>query len=119
MRFSFLIKTLCLLSCGSLCAMQLRKPRESEPGPGWWFELRHREPGGIGYNEGYTSGELFFSPMWNDDFQPFADLRIHLLNNGRWAGNAGAGFGTSFSTELWLSASTHFMTIAIAKSSLR
>lgn len=93
MRFSF---SLFLLSCTSLCAMQLRKPRDCEPGPGWWFEIRHREPGGIGYDDGYTSGELFFSPMWNHDCQPFADLRIHLLNNGRWAGNAGAGFRYQF-----------------------
>lgn len=96
MNFSYLTKALLILSCSSLCAIPLRKPKECEPGPGWWFELRHREPKGIGYDEGYTSGELFFSPMWDDDFQPFADLRIHLFNDGRWAGNAGAGIRYQF-----------------------
>lgn len=56
---------------------------------------RHIEANGIGYGEGYTTLEGFFSPIhpWGEDEEwvPFADLRGHAFNDGRLAANAGLG----------------------------
>ena len=56
---------------------------------------RHIESNGIGYNQGYTTLEGFFSPItpWGDDekWVPFVDLRGHAFNNGKFAANAGLG----------------------------
>ena len=56
---------------------------------------RHIESNGIGYNQGYTTLEGFFSPLspWGDCEQwvPFVDLRGHAFNDGRLAANAGLG----------------------------
>ena len=56
---------------------------------------RHIESNGIGYNQGYTTLEGFFSPMtpWGDDqnWVPFVDLRGHVFNNAKLAANAGLG----------------------------
>lgn len=53
---------------------------------------RHIEPQGIGYNEGYTTVELFL-PFYNqkDHWIPFLDVRGHIFNNGKPAINAGLG----------------------------
>jgi len=54
--------------------------------------LRHIEGGGIGYNEGYTTLEMFLSrdpSQW--EITPFLDVRGHVFNNGKWAANAGVG----------------------------
>lgn len=55
--------------------------------------VRHIEPGGVGYHLGYTTleGFLDFQDPWNTDLLPFFDLRLHLFNNVRVAGNAGLG----------------------------
>ncbi len=56
---------------------------------------RHIESNGIGYNQGYTTLEGFFSPLspWGDCEQwvPFLDVRGHAFNDGRLAANAGLG----------------------------
>ncbi len=56
---------------------------------------RHIEPNGIGYNQGYTTLEGFFSPIHpfgeNNQWLPFLDLRGHVFNSGRLAANAGVG----------------------------
>ncbi len=53
---------------------------------------RHIDPQGIGYNQGYTTLEGFFS-LYNgwEDWVPFLDVRGHVFNNGRAAVNAGLG----------------------------
>ena len=54
--------------------------------------LRHIEGKGIGYNQGYTTVELFFSPKNGyDSMLIFGDLRGHIFNNGKLAANAGIG----------------------------
>lgn len=59
--------------------------------------IRHIESGGIGYDEGYTSLELFLASdpsQWT--ITPFFDGRGHVFNNGKWAANVGAGLRTLF-----------------------
>lgn len=54
--------------------------------------IRHIESGGIGYEDGYTTLEMFFSQdpsRWK--VTPFLDARGHLFDNGKWAANAGVG----------------------------
>ncbi len=53
---------------------------------------RHIEPGGIGYHQGYTTLEGFFSLYngWNH-WLPFLDARCHIFNDGRPSVNAGLG----------------------------
>jgi len=52
--------------------------------------MRHIEGGGIGYNEGYSTLEGFFS-LSNSLIVPFIDLRGHIFNDGKYAANAGLG----------------------------
>lgn len=54
--------------------------------------VRHDEARGVGYKQGYTTLEGFFtSDGWSESTLPFLDLRFHVFNNGRLAGNAGLG----------------------------
>jgi hypothetical protein len=54
------------------------------------FDVKHIEAKGIGYNQGYTSLDAFFTGNVCN-FIPFIDLRAHVFNNGKWASNAGIG----------------------------
>lgn len=54
------------------------------------FVIKHIESKGVGYDQGYTSLDAFFTGNVCN-FVPFIDLRAHVFNNGRWAGNAGIG----------------------------
>lgn len=53
--------------------------------------MKHREAGGIGYSEGYSSLDLFaaFSAIGN--IRPFFDIRAHVFNDGKPAANVGFG----------------------------
>lgn len=54
--------------------------------------IRHIERGGIGYEDGYTTFEAFFSSdpsRWK--VTPFLDARGHVFDNGKWAANVGVG----------------------------
>jgi hypothetical protein len=53
--------------------------------------LRHREARGVGYRDGYTTLEGFAIYNRTTSFMPFIDLRGHVFNNGKFAGNAGLG----------------------------
>ena len=54
--------------------------------------VRHIEKGGIGYDQGYTTFEGFFSTDPNfSTGMPFLDLRAHVFNNGKFASNVGIG----------------------------
>jgi hypothetical protein len=57
------------------------------------LRARHIEGKGIGYGQGYTTLEGFFSPLkpWKEVWRPFIDVRGHFFNNQKWAGNAGLG----------------------------
>ncbi|MBS0625889.1 MAG: inverse autotransporter beta domain-containing protein [Verrucomicrobia bacterium] len=54
--------------------------------------IRHIERGGIGYETGYSTLEVFLA---SDPSQwvvtPFFDARGHIFDNGKWAANAGLG----------------------------
>ncbi|MBI2743044.1 MAG: inverse autotransporter beta domain-containing protein [Chlamydiales bacterium] len=56
-----------------------------------YMNLRHIEANGIGYKHGYSTAELFFANS-EKSFIPFLDLRGHLFNTGKFAGNVGLGF---------------------------
>lgn len=58
------------------------------------FNIRHLEYQGIGFNEGYTSLDLFLenSAPWKCSNYLFLDLRGHIFNNGQPAANAGFGW---------------------------
>ena len=54
--------------------------------------IRHNEARGVGYKKGYTTLEGFFlSDYFGNTFLPFLDLRGHVFDNGKFAGNAGIG----------------------------
>ncbi len=65
--------------------------------------MRHIEAGGIGYDQGYTTLEGFFSPSepFRDAWIPFLDLRGHLFNNFRPAANVGIGARYLSSSRVW------------------
>jgi hypothetical protein len=53
--------------------------------------VRHTEANGVGYTDGYTTLEGFGIYDKNACFMPFLDLRGHVFNNGKLAGNIGIG----------------------------
>ncbi|NGX39797.1 MAG: hypothetical protein KR126chlam1_01130 [Chlamydiae bacterium] len=57
-----------------------------------YLTLRHIDPKGVGYEEGYTTLEaLYFPFVENHCFQPFLDVRGHVFNDAEFAANAGIG----------------------------
>ncbi len=83
-----IISSLLLLGC-SLHAVESR------------IELRHREAGGVGYSTGYTSFDYFL--MGEGESAEFLlDLRGHVFNNGRGAGNAGLGVRVPFKDDKYM-----------------
>lgn len=68
------------------------------------ISLSHVEGSGLGYSIGYSSLDVFLSHPFNDQkFVPFLDLRGHIFNNGKYAGNAGLGFRyfNECSEQIW------------------
>jgi len=64
--------------------------------------VRYDSPKGIGYNEGYSTLEGFFSPPLLDDaWLPFVDVRGHVFDSGKWAANAGLGLRYLSSSRVW------------------
>ena len=55
------------------------------------FSLKHREANGIGYDCGYTSLDGFLLFKSTNNWFPFFDVRGHIFNTGRVAGNIGFG----------------------------
>lgn len=53
--------------------------------------LRHTEARGIGYKHGYTTLEGFGIYDRNATLMPFFDLRGHVFDDGKFAGNVGIG----------------------------
>lgn len=64
--------------------------------PSYLFEVRYRDPKGVGYDKGYSSATFFFSPSSVTSCTPFIDLRGHAFNNGMWAANGGLGVRKTF-----------------------
>ncbi len=48
---------------------------------------------GVGFNRGYSTVEMFYSPLTTNPTQcmPFAEMRGHVFNNGKIALNVGGG----------------------------
>ena len=69
------------------------------------FAVRHIEAKGVGYLHGYTTIEGFLSPYepFKENWIPFVDLRGHVLNDGRFATNAGIGvrYLDFWSNRIW------------------
>ena len=64
--------------------------------------LRHVEGKGVGYNEGYTTLEMFLTRnRCQHSWVPFVDIRGHLFNDGRYAANAGLGLRYRGSALVW------------------
>lgn len=65
--------------------------------------VRHIEANGVGYNQGYSTMEAFFSPYepLGGEWLPFVDVRGHVFNNGRLAANAGIGLRYLSSSRVW------------------
>src|SRR5580658_7202074 len=71
-----------------------KEPKEGcPPGPQHMrAAVRHIEAGGIGYNTGYSSLDVFLATDPNKwRVMPFLDLRGHVFNNGTYAANGGIG----------------------------
>lgn len=62
---------------------------------------RHIEPNGIGYRQGYTTLEGFFTYNQWDNWLLFLDARGHIFNNGRPAANAGIGTRYLTDKRIW------------------
>lgn len=61
---------------------------------------RNLEGNGIGFDQGYTSLDVFLSGTPKDEnMLLFTDLRGHIFNNGKWAANGGLGF--RYSRNCW------------------
>ena len=65
--------------------------------------IRHIEPNGIGYTQGYTTLEGFFAAenLYRDAWIPFLDLRGHVFNDGKFAANAGFGMRYLGPSRVW------------------
>lgn len=61
------------------------------------IEVSHIEPGGIGYSQGYTSVDFFFSEIFQQKIIPFLDVRGHVFNSG--APSFNTGMGTRFAAS--------------------
>lgn len=87
-----ILKSLILLSISALC---FAESTQEEPTclPPAQLSLSHHFGRGIGH-KGYSSAEAFIIQANREDFSPFADLRLHVMNEGRFASNLGVGFRT-------------------------
>ncbi len=96
-------KVALLFLCSLFCVSVFGEEIEQESPRPMRVAARHIEPGGIGYNQGYTTLEGFFSPNrpLGDAWIPFVDLRGHLFNSGRPAANAGVGVRYLASSRVW------------------
>ncbi len=67
------------------------------------FTLRHIEPNGVGYKQGYTTLEGFFAPgdFYRGSWLPYLDLRGHVFDNGKLAANAGLGLRYLGERRVW------------------
>lgn len=64
--------------------------------------VRHVEGKGVGYNDGYTTLEMFITRnRCQYKWVPFLDVRGHVFNNARYAANAGMGLRYIRSPVAW------------------
>ena len=72
-------------------ATQTEEPFCRSPFHVMHVDVRHTESKGVGYKDGYTTLEGFGIYDHNPYFMPFLDLRGHVFNDGKLAGNVGLG----------------------------
>ncbi len=60
--------------------------------------IRHRESNGVGYNQGYSTLDYYLTSQF-DDLEFLFNVRGHLFNNAKAAGNAGIGFRYSLNED--------------------
>ncbi len=65
------------------------------------LRFKHLEYQGIGFDRGYSTVELFLSngALWRDSNLFFLDLRGHVFNDGKPAGNGGIGWRYLFDSQ--------------------
>lgn len=102
MKFSILC---CLLFSSTLSAAIIQLEEGCVCGctdPVMKAYLNHIDPGGIGYDKGYTTLGLFLAPFqpFQECVVPFFDFRGHVFNDGKFALNAGLGL-RYLSCRLW------------------
>lgn len=81
------------------------------------LEFRHRESEGVGYNQGYSTIEFIGNSNW-DKLEFLTNVRGHVFNNGKMAGNVGLGLRKPLKSERYLLGlnafydvrSTHYLT---------
>ena len=61
------------------------------------FTTSHREANGIGYDQGYTSFDMFCAFTSIENWHPFFDVRLHMFND--WKAAANAGFGVRYQPD--------------------
>lgn len=92
MNTKYAMSSLLALSSLSLVSYADNPPSCDHEVKAMRFSTSHIEGKGIGYNQGYTSFDLFIASK-NHVYSliPFLDLRAHVFNNGNPAFNAGLG----------------------------
>jgi hypothetical protein len=94
------------LLTSALFSLQAEKEKNRsecrEGGRPFRVAVRHIEPNGIGYRQGYTTAEGFF-PLYDnwDKWVFFLDARGHVFNNGQPAVNAGLGGRYLTTSRVW------------------
>lgn len=89
--FAFLIFPLCVFS-----------QTHASNGHLYRTSLRHIESSGIGYDDGYSTLEMFLSTdPAQRKFTSFLDTRGHIFNDGKWAANVGIGLRTIYGQRVY------------------
>ncbi len=84
---------ICTLFAVGLCqAEEIEEPCCELGASPMRIEMRHIDPGGVGYTHGYTSLDGFYALPQFDCWMPFLDIRGHVFNDGEPAANLGLGF---------------------------
>lgn len=68
---------------GTCCEKQACSP--------YGLKVAYTTPRSIATKHGYATLGAFYCPSDFECFAPYADIRVHHLDNGRWAGNFGVG----------------------------
>ena len=91
--YNFLLPlSLAISAMGYADASQEEMPKQcSTPNRVMHVGVRQTEARGVGYKSGYSTLEAFGIYNRCTSFMPFIDLRGHLFNNGKYAGNVGIG----------------------------
>jgi hypothetical protein len=112
---------------GSNCKVKLEKCSPDIPSQLLYF--KHIEAKGIGYKKGYSTVGAFLTPYaMFSDFLPFADLRGHVFNDGKFAANSGLGvkylsnhpfvFGAGVYYDFRQARHTHFNQVSLSLETL-